>query len=80
MSVPAPEPKKPTLKLKKPILAPRRKKDISKDYKPKNITCAFDGNYIEHRSKCVEIVSIKQYFKNIRLYLPDMINDFKKSK
>ena len=80
MSVPAPEPKKPTLKPKKPIFAPKPKKHITKDYKSKNITCTFDGNYIEHRSKCVEIVPIKQYFKNIRLYLPDMINDFKKSK
>ena len=59
--VPAPKPKKP-------IRAPKPKKHIPKDYKPKKITGAFGDKYIECRSKCVEIVSMKEYFENKTIF------------
>ena len=48
-------------------------------YKPIKTNNAFSSSYIENKSngdkhKCL---SIKEYFNKIRLYLSDMINDFK---
>ena len=50
-----------------------------KEYKPKKIAGTLYVKYIEYKSEGNQQLTIKEHLNNIRPYLNDMINDFKKS-
>ena len=86
---PASRPKNCTLKdslkpkKRKLALTPRPEKPLPlntpKECKPKKIAGTLDDKYIEYKSEGNQQLTIKEHLENIRPYLNDMINDFKKS-
>ena len=63
------------------MLAPRPEKipAIPNDYKPRKIPGTFDNKYIEYESGSKGKLTVKEYLKNIELYLCKMINNLKTS-
>ena len=51
---------------------------IDKDYyKPTLVKSGYNNNYIQYESKGDKILTVKEYLGLIKLYLADMINDYK---
>lgn len=51
--------------------------NTSQDYKPKKVARNFNDKYVQLESVDNDKLSIKQYFKKIKPYLINMINDLK---
>ena len=60
-----------------PIIKIDEFESIRKGYKPTKVASAFNNSHIEYKSS--EKLSINQFFKKMRPYLGNMIDELKKS-
>ena len=62
----------------KPFIKIDEFESIHEDYKTKKIAGAFNDKHIDYKSEGSEKLTIKQYFKKIKPYLGNLIDEFKK--